>query len=433
MNKIEYLKFALANGLHYKKAWVFSAFAVTLDKADNEQNSYIGKLKREPWGLSYLNEQREYEKIEGSLANEPLFNFKERVTADSTWAPNITEAKETSIGNLFFNALCIVSVFGSKFPYMYGKFDVRKVEQQIAAKLKDNPEEGAPRSTEYFYVDEYLKFMDSLQFLMMFTQISTWSATRKVITCSPELPAFKKAMLEKYKGKLQDPVELSKYEKELKDFDDKYMEGDPANDTFVAGKIKNVSRKKMYLGLGAEAGFGNGLSLKPITNSLHEGWSREPEQFISMLNGARAGSYGRGAETVYGGVAAKKLLRTANNFRIEDTDCGSKLGKERQFFGDDISKLVGRYVVGATTKVVDNLADAGNYLGKKVTLRSPMYCTMEGDSICKICAGRKLGQFPTGVTIALTEVSAIILASSMAAMHGKVLSTAKLRLKESFT
>jgi hypothetical protein len=50
-----------------------------------------------------------------------------------------------------------------------------------------------------------------------------------------------------------------------------------------------------------------------------------------------------------------------------------------------------------------------------------------------VCAGERLFRFKDGLAIAVMEISSIILAASMAAMHGKVLSTARIDLKRHFS
>jgi hypothetical protein len=256
--------------------------------------------------------------------------------------------------------------------------------------------------------------------------LTAWSATEKGITAPTGIAAFKKQLLIEYKDKLNDPVQLAEFESKLKQFDSEYLKDDPANGTFIAGKLKDTARKKMYLISGTEEGFKGNLDLVPVINSLEEGWPVEAKQFTAMMNGLRAGSYSRGAETVNGGVSAKTLLRAANNFRIIDSDCGSKLTIQRSFIEKDKNQLINRYIQeGAKIVLVDD-NNVGSYLGKQLNVRTPLYCKLKGDNICKVCAGLKLFKFPVGISIPITEISSIILTASLKKMHGTVLSTKKL-------
>ena len=433
MKKIDYLKLAIAEKLFMKMGWLISVFSVT--KPHNGA-SYYGKIVPQEWGYSFVDHSGELTKIEDATKGEPLFKFLDPISVDASWAANVDKPQETHIGNLIFNHVAILSSFGKKHPFPFGKVSISGLEDEIAPKLKSTPKEGEERSNSYYYVDEHIKFKNSLRYYSGITQLATWSATARTMTPAPGIDDFKKELLKKYGDTLTDPVQLTHFEKELQDYDEKYLTGDPANNTFMRGKVKNVSRKKMFLTLGAGLSFTDSSQVVPITNSLQNGWPTDPEQFAAMMNDLRAGSYSRGAETIKGGVAAKVLLRSTNTLQIADTDCGSKLGIRRVFWDkNSLNKLVGRYIVGTKPVLVENIEQAGAYLGKFIKVRSPMYCKLQGDgnSRCRICCGENLFKFPTGFAIPATEVSGILLYASMKAMHGTVLSTARLNLATSLT
>lgn len=437
MTRLEYLKYALSLELYKQKDWIISAFSITRDYVTQRE----GMLVKQPWGFSVIKSEGTLEAITDGKANEPLFTFKERITIDNTWAINVKEPVETSIGNVIFNAICMVTAFGSKIPFQTGRISVKKIEQIITPILVDTPidrlgniDTTITRDPSKIYTDEYVLFVDTLQFLANLSQLVSYSATPNSLVAPDGLEAFKAELLKQYEGKLTDPVELSKFEQALLDYDREFLKDDPAFGTFLEGKILHTSRKKMFLSIGADQDFKDSLSVTSITGSLEEGWPTTETEFTALINGSRIGSYSRGAETVKGGVSAKILLRAGNNYTIEDTDCQSTLGIRRVFTIKTINKLIGRYQL--TTKgpvLVENEEQAKALLDSKIILRSPMYCRLEGASICRICAGEKLFKFPTGITIPLTEISSIILATSLKSMHTSTLSTAKLSLSEHFT
>lgn len=434
MKKRDYLKLALQEGCYAKKAWIVSAFTVTKEAPDvYKKDSYLYRLVSESWGYSFVNASGELEKIEDGDPKQALFAFKERIDIDPSWAPNVKEAMNVPIGNLLANYVCIVSPFKDKIPFVTGRFNVKKIEAVIAPILKDTPEEGEVRDSRAIYVDELEKFIDALQFLKSLSQLCTWSVTKKSITPPPGIKEFKAKLLEKYKGKLSDPIELVKFENELRAYDSAYLAGDPSYGNFIeeGGRIKDTARKKMYLSVGADTNFSDGTVVNPVVSSLEEGWPTDPEHFTEMINGLRYGSYARGAETVKGGVSAKYLLRAANNFKIDDTDCKSKLGIHRRYTEKSIGKLIGRHVVDGTSSVfVKNKEIALHYVNKDLVVRSPMYCKLDGEHICRVCAGEKLAQFPEGLAIPLTEISGMMLKASMALMHATVLTTKKIELNK---
>jgi hypothetical protein len=434
MKRIDYLKLALKHKKYSDHDWVIRCFAILKPDTDSIKDSYYLKPICQPFGFGYINSESIFEQFEDSpKPGEPLFKFSERVTADETWAPNIKQPVETSVGNLFLNAVTVLEAFGTKFPYQTGTISVSTFENIIVDKLRDTPKNETDRSDAYYYVDEYIKFTDAMLYVRDFSHLVSLSATRKNIRKPTGIDAFKKQVMIKYDGKLNDPIELAKFEGELKAFDDAYMADDPTDGKFVKGKIKNIARKKLFLTLGQGLSFDEGGNKKPITNSLVDGWSTDPDDMTSMVNDARMASFFRGAETVKGGVSAKTLLRAANNFSIKEGDCGSKLGLTRIYDKSNYKQLIGKTVLTGGSKVVNTGEEAGVYLGKAIAVRSPMFCKLKGDTICSVCAGAKLSTLPTGLSIPLTEISAIIMTSSMKRMHGVVLSTAKISLDQHFS
>ena len=436
MNRIEFLKQALKAGCGAKLSWIFSAFTLTAQQSDNEayNNPYPYAIVRKADGVYYTDEETKLILIEGSKADQPLFTFKEVVSVDSSWAPNIPGNIETSIGNLIFNAAAVLPSFGKKFTFLTGKINPGKLQDIVAPRLQSTPKEGQSRSDEFFYVDEYIKFTNGLNFLEELASICAWSATPKGIVAPVGVREFKKKLELEYGDRLRDPVVLAEFEAKLKQFDDDFLKDDPAYNSFISGKVKNIARKKLFLTVGAPDSVKPEMEKTVITESLDEGWSKDPKKFVASMNDIRFGSYSRGTETINGGVSAKYLLRAANNFKIVKNDCGSTLGISRVHEAKEIHKLVDRYIlINNKTVLVENIEQAKQYIGRPVIIRSAMYCKKVGDTLCGVCSGKKLQSYPEGLTIPLTEVSSIILLSSLKAMHGKVLETAELDLELAFS
>lgn len=433
MNKLDYLKLAIHNGLPKKRKWFHFAFCSINESKDQYlKDPYKFRLVKDQFKNYFLSDTLELVEIENTVVTEPLFTFNEKITIDNTWLINVSDTTETTVGTLIYNYLRLVSCFGSKIPYMTGPIDVGKIEKLIASKLCSNvsPELRKPDS---IYVDEYMKFLDSRQYLRGMSNIITQAASRKSITPPEGIAEKKKELLLKYKDKLNDPVELNKYEKELLDFDDNYLKGDPSYLTSVVGKVKHTARRKMFLGVGYDRGFNADTSVSPIMNSLTEGWTMEKGQFVDSMNVSRVGSFDRGMGTVNGGVSASLLIRATDNFTVQDTDCGSKFGITR-ILSNDIEKLVGRTIIQGNELIkITDLSVANNYLNKKITIRSPGWCKLPGDNLCIVCAGEKLGKFKNGLAIASTEVSSILLGIFMAAMHSVALEVNKLDIKKYLT
>lgn len=444
MKRLDYFKLAMKAKLYKKRAWIISAFTV-IDEGPQDWmvDPYPYRIVQQKTGVYFVDPDHlgkagelpiTLTKLEDALPGQPPFQFLERIEVGPDVCPSLTEPTTTFLGNLLVNLIGFVEAFGAKFPYQNTEIDPQQVEDLIASKLKDTPEPGEERSDDYYYVDELVIFSNNMAMVRDLSQICVYAATEKNIVAAPGIQAFKKERLAFYGDRIKDPVVLAQLEKELQAYDEQFIKDDPSYGVFLSGKVKNVSRKKMFIMLGAEESFKQKQTVNPILNSLEEGVPTDPEGFTDSMNGIRIGSYSRGAETVKGGVAAKILLRAIGNFRIVEEDCGTQTGIDRYFTTDNVHQLVGRfYLNGKEWVLVETKEQAQPLIGKHLIVRSPMYCLSEGDTICQHCAGQRLSYNKEGLSIAATEISSILLYTSMKAMHAKQLKIAKMNYLTALT
>ena len=427
MNRSDYLKLVLKNKTHLMKKWIISAFCVVNEGPDDyKQDPYPYRLVSLPTGKFFVDpDGTTLVNIEDSVVDQPLFDFLESITVDPSVCINLTEPIETKVGNVLVNEIAITPAFGDKVPFQNGKVNGEKIESFIASRLKDTPAENEVRDHNFIYVDELLKFNDALGFLRQLASISVWSATEKVLTPAPGIREYKQQLLKEYEGRLHDPVVLTEFEGKLKAYDAEYTKGDKSERGFLSGKVKDNARRKLFLCMGAEQTFSTSMHVTPVIASLDEGIPTDPEQFTAAWNGSRFGSYSRGSETVKGGVSAKVLLRALNNFKIIKGDCGTKLTRTKTFNSSDIHQLEGRYILENNKLVQVKKDRLQEFIGKPVQLRSIAFCKSDGEQACSVCAGERLAQNPEGISLAVTEISSIILTTSLKAMHSQVLSTGK--------
>lgn len=436
MNKLDFFLEAVKAKAPERKDWVLSAFATILEGPDDYlKDPYPYRIVKTPSNYSFINQQGKLEKIDDAKVNdnlEPLFKFKDRIALKAETFPNLHQDTETCLGNVLFNSLVILSSLGSKYPFPLGKIDLGAIDDKIASELQDDPEEGQEKNPNSYYVSELILYNDAIKYIEGWDNIAIVASTKVTMTAPKGLAEFKASLLKKYEGQLDNPVIYAQFEKELQAFDEEHLKNDPTNGVFLSGKVKNISRKKRVLTLGSESGFETKQSVKPVTNSLQEGWPTDPEQYVSMMNGLRYGSFMRGKDTVKGGVTAKIVLRATQSLKIVPGDCGTPLGLKFSSFPGYLSAiLVGTQIQKNNVWVwVEKIEEARSYIGKEVILRSPQYCFSEGDGYCECCMGKKLSVNPDGIRTAATEVSAVVLSTSMAAMHGKVLETQFIDLDE---
>jgi hypothetical protein len=432
MTKLEYLKLCILNKSYQHVSWFIHAFSVIRVNSDEvKKNPKYLYAYPEPWGYIFIDKDTQSVKIDNTKTGEPLFSFQDTIQVDSSWAKNIDSPTETTVGRLLWNVICVSDSFDGKLKFINEPPSIKKIEKVIAFKLKDTPVNETERSREYFYVDEKLKFDNALTYTEQLATLCNRAATLKNITRPDNIKEFRDKLIKQYgEENLNDPVTFTKFKAELSQYDKEYLKDDPTLGKLISGKLIS-GRDKLYLTTGAELGFKETVKQKPILTSLVDGWSKDPKTHTMTMNGIRSGSYSRGMETVNGGVTAKVILRAANNYTVIDTDCGSKLGLSRIYTKDNVSKIINRYMItqSGQSVLIDSKERAESYLGKVITMRTPAFCNMQGESICKVCAGLNLAQYATGLAIPLTEISARVLAASMKKMHGVKMATAKIGLE----
>lgn len=428
-----YLLYSIQHNCYLNRAWIISLFTVTQESEAQKKAVYPGKLIREPFGFFMVDENGERIKIDTPRKmTEPLFTVKDQIKLLKGWFPQLIEGVDpikeesvvTSLGTLLINLIALYQPFRGKFPYLTGKLEISAIEKIIASKLEDTPPEGTVRKNDVFYVDEYLDFSKAVSFLETLSGIFVHSITEHSLMPAPGRKEFKKELLKRYAGKLTDPVEMVKFESELKEFDKKYLREDPSYGKFMSGKVEG-SRTEAFMTMGGQSNnFSTSLEVTPVIRSLEDGFPLDQEGFTAISNTTRFGSFARGAETVNGGVVAKALMRAADSWRITPGDCRTPLGIRRVYGEKDIFNIVGRSIVLNNKPVlIETIEQAMAYINKKIIVRSPQYCRRPGTQTCEVCAGTALMKYPTGLPIPLMEVSGGILADSLKQMHSTKLET----------
>lgn len=435
MTPDNYLELSIRLKLYKSFAWIVSAFTVTRETEVQRANVYPGKLIREPFGLFVIDEDGERVQLKTSKKpDEPLFTKNDAFTITPAVLPWVKEPTPTTIGRLLLNLIAVYEPFQGKLSYINKPFSPSDVEKLIAPVLKSNPSPGEKEDPAAIYVRDNLRYGEAVSFLETLSSVFAHSITRVGLLPAPGRKEFKKELLKKYEGKLTDPVEMSKFEKELEQFDNEYLKQDPAYGKFMKGKVK-ASRMKSFMTQGGETNdFTGSMEVTPIIPALEDGIPLDKNGFTAIANTIRYGSFSRGAETVNGGVVAKALMRAADNWRITPGDCGTKLGLRRTYREHNIARLVGRSIIqdGKVVKV-DSLDQAKAYIGRKIVIRSPQYCRRSGTQTCEVCATEVLSKYPQGLTIPLSEVSGGVLSDSLKKMHNTALSTAVLQLSDAVT
>lgn len=433
MKKSEYFIKAVKEKLYAKKAFIISAFSIIKEDLNAyKKDPYPYRLVQTSTGCFFVdpNSNNQLTQIEDAIPNTPLLRFQEELSVPAKTIANLDTDIVTTYGILFVNACCLAHNFGSKIKYLATQKEVFDLENIIAPRLENTPKPNQVREDKYIYVDEYVRFVDSLLYLTGFTQLCVWAATEKTISPPPGIEKIKAQLLLQFKDKLTDPSVLAGIEKELVAFDAAYLKGDPGENFLLSKKLRETSRKILFLMQGGEASMGSsGNTVKLIQNSLLEGW--EIDKFPEMNDSLRTKAYNRGAETQLGGEATKWLFRASSNLKITVPDCGTKIGKDFDVTEQNRNKLVGYSVlVNGETIAVETKEQAGTYLGKTLMVRSPLYCKLTYTDFCSTCVGANLAQTTTGLSLAIAAYGSSMMLISLKSAHSSGVKTQKLNIKE---
>lgn len=424
MNKRDLFIKAMKAGLYRKLDWVTRAFSITVP--GNGEYGY--EIKSDVTGHYYLDPDnlKEYIKIDDGIPNVPLYNAKEMLNVTLEDVINLKDNIITTYGNLLANHVLLIYPFKGKIPYINKKISLGKIEEFILPIFKSNPPAGAQKDPAFIYVDEYLALGEAVTYSCGFAQLFTWGLTEKIVIPPEWVAAEKAKLIEKYKDRLNEAATVALIDAELVRLYKEHIKGDPGANFLISQKSTGTVAKKKYLMVGGELGLSEDtVNVALIQNSLAEGW--DINAFPEMNNTLRAGSFNRGAQTVLGGVAVKGLLRASANLNVASDDCGSRIGIVADITADNQSRFVGRSVIlKEGTEVMRKEEDVGKYLGKRIMVRSPMYCKLDKTDYCKVCLGERLANNPEGLSIAVSEYGSTFLAIFMSGAHSKALQLAKL-------
>lgn len=427
MDKKTYFLKALGSETYKYKRWVLSAFSVVM-AGEIDPNTIIPYQivpGDSTWMFYNPEDGMQLTAIDGTSISEPPFRFDEIITLEPGAIANVDRKVETTYGNLLVNQLVLVYAFGDKIPFMEGRITVPRIEKIIEGRLRDNPKEGEVEEPNAIYVFEYQRYNEAMFSLAGYTQLCVPSATAKTMTTDPKIKERRAELLEQNKDRLHDPVVQAHIDAELIAMDKAWLKGDPGEGFYIKDKSYDIVRKKTFLLQGSEQGFG--VQGEVIPTSLNEGW--DVKYLPAMGNSLREGSYNRGALTALGGEATKFNYRIFQNTVISEEDCGSTFGMEIVLSKDDKDAYLSNSVVTPSGSVEITEQNFESFVGKKIRIRSPIYCRTSGANFCATCMGKKVASTPNAISTYAADIGSTFMYIMLKSMHGKSLTLAKFDLQ----
>lgn len=425
MTRLELFLKAMDANLFEELAWLISFFSLTMEEEDDwKLNPYLYRLVRNKNGHFYVNENKELIPITDTNKETRIAEFTDVVELKAGALVNLQTDIETTFGNILFNHLCLCKAFGSKIPYIEGDVDIGVIEDTLLKNFNSIPDSQALRDPKAFYVDEYLKLCQSVNYMTGVSNISNWAYTPKSIVGAPGIDELRETLLKKHAKELHIPSVIVDIEQKIVNYDKDYLKDDPSRNFLLGGKAFDTIRKRKYGTFGLEPGLESDPSkARFISKPLKYGL--DMKQFPHLNDITRAGSYKRGAETQIGGEEVKWLLRAAGNMNVTVSDCGSVLGFTELITKSNLKDLYGGTILldGTSHHIGLSGEGADAYLGKVVVFRSPMYCKLTMSDYCQTCLGDVLGSNKNGLPLAVSKFGTTIMLDSMSAMHTKKLET----------
>ena len=428
MKRLDFFIKAVQAGAHLRTAWVISAFSLVYEDPDawkknirpGEQANYPYRIVQTPGGYFFVNPDKTDEliMIEDYRPGSELFDWKEEIDIPAGTIANLKQDIHTTYGNLFFNALVLVYAFGDKIPYQNGDISSDKLDAMVVEILRDDPPVGAERDPRFIYTDELLRYTNAMFSLGAYSQTCVPSCTERSMTAPPGIKQLRDRLLAENKDRLHDPAVIAKIDAELVQALRDWLKDDPSMG-FLTKKSFETVRKKLFLMNGAEQALDAEGAFQLVTRSLSEGWSMD--DFAALCTGSRSGSYNRGAQTELGGEAVKWLFRASSNLSVTAKDCGSNLGNYFVAKPGEEHKLLGFTALIEGQNIKIDKTNVGEYMGKRVLLRSPMYCKMPKTDFCETCIGDRLANSPRGLSTAIAHYGDTFMALFMKAMHSNAL------------
>lgn len=349
---------------------------------------------------------------------EARFNTNDTFRLESN-TPRIYNktAVDTTVGRYIFNMFTLPVSYLKKFGYH---------NKPITGKTMGDLESLMVNMilTKEMLPEEYLTYMRKAEWMsgasLLYTSPSFDVST---IDNLPEIMTMKETLIAEYKDKIADGDKnvLSMISDRLVAEAKKIMENDP--DKYRTIEWSNAGVYKIDQNY-RKTNIATGLQRKPsnqndyfyVDSNYADGLAKKDYAMNSNL--AIIGGLSRGLDSAESGYSSKKILGAMSTWAVDKDldDCGTA-----HYLEIEIPKGYDTFFYYRWVKDGDNLImltsdNIQNYIGKKIKLRSPLYCKSE--KVCKKCAGDFLERIGINYEgLAAFEIADTLVNAMMKAFH----------------
>ena len=291
---------------------------------------------------------------------------------------------ETTVGTFIFNKFIIEPLFTEYVDYVNWELTdggLGKLEGILSELLLED-------KIDTTMFGDYL---DRVQWLgMQFHEPLAASFTMRGLKPLESVVKRRDELIEENKEALEkgDIMTMSAIEKELVDLAKKEISNDPSMDLYYSGARGSIPNNYKQLSIVKGPVFNKTIGkYQFIKKSFFEGLDKE--DLAAAATNVVNGQYPKSCGTAISGYKAKQVssLGQAVILRKDVQDCGTKGYVEIVIPPSMKSKFLYRYVIDGGKPVLLDNNNIDNYVGKKVKLRSIMYCGCDS-GVCMTCAGR---------------------------------------------
>lgn len=332
---------------------------------------------------------------ENKSINPPKFRTNEKVHLEAKEYIN-REAVDTNIGIILANKILIEGKVEAVIPngFYNEVLTKKKIEELltlVAGGVMEDTIPVKPNLLEFLSAYEFFGLKSSVIFCPSFTM--------NIIKPNDKVMEAKAKMLAEAKD-LSDLKTMVDIEDELVKIARKELGDDPAMGLFDSGARGSFddAYKNMSIMIGPTKNLTNGnfeLTESNYVDGIDKGDVR------AMGDGVITASYPKAVGTADSGYITKQFYSVFQSIRIDEegTDCGTKEGLEVLLTNDNVDMYLYQNIMVNGKLVNLTMENKDKFVGKKVKLRSPMFCLTP--KICRACAGEryaKLGIDNIGLT-----------------------------------
>ena len=290
----------------------------------------------------------------------------------------------TAVGSFIFNKFIIEPRFAEFMDYnneVINSDGLKDLENKLSKLLLEDK----------ITTTDFADYLDRIQWLgMQFHEPLAASFTMRGLKPIPKVIKRRGELVKQNKEALEkgDVMVMSAIEKELVDLAKAEISDDPSMDLYYSGARGSIPNNYKQLSIVKGPVYNKTIGkYQFIQNSFFEGLRKE--DIAAAGTNVINGQYPKSCGTAVSGYKAKQVssLGQAVMLRKDVNDCGTKGYLELVIPPSMKSKFLYRYVIDNGKLVLLDDSTMDKYVGKKIKLRSIMYCGCDS-GVCMTCAGR---------------------------------------------